>query len=230
MNYIWIRLASPLQSWGGDAVSFELRPTNYIPTFSAILGFLGSCIGISYRKDLDKIKKIRDSIKIDIYPVSFGTQIGDYQGAGGGIKKIKEKNITATEDYRNREIPKKDSGQEAKVYLKEYLQDAKFDIILKTEDSFLSNNISNSLQTPKWYPFLGRKSCPLTEIPFGGSFTSIKDLYSQAKWKKRLHKIFFEQVSPDSENADPIKDFPLCLGDNTTGYRYVEEKNYADSI
>ena len=87
MNYIWIKLASPLQSWGGDAVSFEIRPTGHIPTFSAILGLLGSCMGYSFRKDLNKIKNIRDKIKIDVYPVFFGTQINDYQGAGGGIKK-----------------------------------------------------------------------------------------------------------------------------------------------
>lgn len=217
MNYIWIRLASPLQSWGGDAVSFEIRPTNHIPTFSAILGFLGSCLGISYRKELEKIKKIRDGIKIDIYPVSYGTQIEDFQGAGGGI--IKGKN-----PYHDREIPRKGSLQESKIYRKEYLQDAKFDVVLRIEDDLLAEAISKALQAPKWIPYLGRKSCLLTEIPFGGKFRDMVELQKQEAWKKRSHKIFFEQVSSESGEATPTKDFPLCQGDNATGYRYVEEK------
>lgn len=212
MKYIWIRLASPFQAWGGDAISFEIRPTNEMPTFSGIIGFLCSCLGISFRNDLNEVLFLRNNLMIDIYSFKKSNIVlKDYQSAGNNFNK-KDK-------CQKRKIPKPGN----QIYTKHYLQDCKFDIILKTENESLTSKIVLALHKPKWFPFLGRKSCHLTELPFKGLFSSMEEIEEIWKEKNIIHVKKLLHVKKMELMPNTIKDYPLCKGDNSTTFRYVRE-------
>lgn len=207
-KYVWMPLSSPLQSWGGDAINYSLRPTEDIPTFSAVLGILCSCMGISFRNELDAVSDLRDNIKIDIYVRNKGSSLRDFQVSGGGIAK-------GCSDFYKRCVP---NGSN-KVYNKEYLQDASFDVVLRIDDEELADKIVCALKKPMWEPFLGRRANHLSEFPFGGIYDSKKAIKESWEKKDRMHSVCFIHT----ESGVPIKDFPLCRGDNYNGYRYSQE-------
>lgn len=216
MKYIWTRDASPLMSCGGDAQSFSVRGTSSHPTLSEVLGMLAACMGISYRKDLVAMKELRDGILMDTYPVQLGTVLRDYQGAGGGILK-------GTSEYLDRCIPRDNSGSKNKIYEKEYLQDAKFDIVLRVSSDELAAKLVKGLQNPKWMLFAGRKACHLTEVPLGGVFDSQEEVAEAWRAAGRLHPHMNHiHVQPGVQGAFPLEDSPLCLGDNRVSVRYVK--------
>lgn len=215
MKYIWIRFSSPLVSCGGDAQSFSVRGTSELPTYSEILGLLAASLGISYRKDSIAVKGLRDGILMDIYPVQKGTLLRDFQGAGGGILK-------GTSDYLDRCIPRDNSGSKNKIYEKEYLQDSKFDIVLRVASEELTTKLVKGLQNPKWMLFAGRKACHLTEVPLGGVFDSQDEVAEAWSLEGRLHPYTNQiHVPPGTLGAIPIEDFPICAGDNRVSVRYV---------
>ena len=228
MSFIWLRLASVLQSWGDETPGYSVRSTGSMPTFSGVLGLLCSCLGISFRNDLEKVKKLRDSILIDIYIVSKGKHLSDFQGAGGGIisKRENKKNpLTEKEKYENRCLPKGASPRTGKIYSKDYLQDAKFDAVLRISDQEMAKTLIEKIQNPMWCPFLGRKANLLTEIPFGGAFFNDNELKEAWEKEGRKHtRTCLVHSTQDTLGSFPLKDFPLCLGDNCTTFRYALEK------
>jgi len=213
-------LSSPLQSWGGDATSYASRPTENIPTLSAVLGILCSCMGISFRNDLEADAGLRDSLKVDIYVHRKGSLLRDFQGAGGGIGKEHS-------NFYERCLPPKGGTAgmgRNKIYTKEYLQGASFDIVLRIDNEDLVAKIVEALKRPAWEPFLGRRANHLSELPFGGLYDSKDDLKDVWEKEGRSHSACFIH----SDTGVPIKDLPLCRGDNYNGYRYAQECDLRD--
>lgn len=220
-QYIWLRLSSFLQSWGSESPGYSVRNTGTMPTFSGILGLLCSCIGLSFRRDLEEIKKLRDSLMMDIYIVSRGSYLKDFQGAGGGIPIGRNNHRT---NYQEKCLPKGGSKRSQKIYSKEYIQDAKFDVVLRIKDPDTVKKLILGLNNPKWHIFLGRKANHLTEIPLGGVFADMENMQTQWNNEKRAHiGNYFLHVDQGAIGSYPVKDYPLCAGNNSTTYRYVKE-------
>ena len=76
MDYLVMRLYTPISSWGTLAVG-EDRPTVNYPTRSAVLGLLGAALGIR-RSETQKLKDLADSIGIASKTYSEGTILRDY--------------------------------------------------------------------------------------------------------------------------------------------------------
>lgn len=217
---IWVRMDAPLQSWGLDTCSYEYRGTGSYPSFSGVLGFLCASLGISFVKETDKVKSIRDSLKIDIHVLSKGTRMEDFQGAGGWVKKDCHK-----DSYESMCIPTSRNGKSGKIYRKEYLQDSKFDIVLRTCDVDLKDSLIEALKNPKWFVFAGRKACHLSNIPFGGVFSEEESLIKAWEQEGRNHEVSYLHSFQREDMSFSVKDFPMCQGSYQNTLRYVKQVN-----
>jgi len=212
-SFIKIVLRGHIMSFGGDMVSSKWRGTNKMPTMSFVIGFLCSCLGISFRKELAKVKELRDSVKVHVVVLNHGRRIVDYQTAGT--------NYDLKDDLEKlSRVIKLGGGGDSDVYKKELLVDGKFDVIVEVLDPLLTEKLVSSLKSPKWMPFLGRKAYHLSDIPFGGVFPGLEE--ALINYPKGV--VYFQQVLYNSEEAEAIKDYPLCEGDNRTTVRYIREK------
>ena len=165
-----IIIKAPLQSWGLDAVSYSYRGTEDKPSFSGVLGMVCAALGISFRNEPEKVKQLRDSIKMDFFEFHKGKRLEDFQGAGGGVDRQSE--------YGKKCIPRDANSGAGKIYNKEYIQDAYFEALLYT-DSLTADTIAESLKSPRWFLFAGRKSCMLSYPPFGGVFDGFSEVERQ---------------------------------------------------
>jgi len=184
-----------------------------MPTFSGVLGMLCASLGISFRKQPNAVKELRDALQMDVHVVTQGSRLIDFQGAGGG-----ENSGTP---YGKMCIPKDDAGSTGKIYEKEYLQGAYFEVVLRLTDSSVSDKLVHSLQNPKWQMFAGRKGCLLSLPPFGGAFDTpeeVKNAWVQEGVKPVMHYI-------QNPLGESIKDYPVCLGDNQTVFRKVVKES-----
>jgi len=199
-------------SFGGDMVSPKWRGTNDYPTMSFAVGFLCSCLGISFRRDISEVKSLRDALKVHIVVINKGRRLMDFQTAGAGT------NLKDDLEKMSRVI-KPGGGGSSDIYTKELLADGKFDIILEVADEALCNKLVEAIKSPVWLPFLGRKSNHLSNIPFGGVYGTLDE--ALAGYPKGV--LFIQHVTPSTEGSEPTKDYPLCEGDNRTTTRYIKE-------
>lgn len=211
MQKIVMFLDSPLQSWGGESIGYQYRNTEKRPTFSAVLGILCSCLGISFRKDLDKVKELRDNIKIDIITLKKGVLLKEFQTCGSKICKKDNK------DWFNiRRMP----DNNGKIYIKEYLQDAKFVAILHINDCINVDEIIKALKSPKWRPFLGRFCC----LP---SYPILQEDVSKLKRflidKNYISGVIYKHVGT-SDAKSIVMDYPTCDGTDRYSARGIKEE------
>ena len=75
-EYLTARLFGPMASWG-EVAAGELRPTQDHPTRSAVLGFLGACLGID-RADHQAHRDLSDGLYLGVFVEHAGTMIEDY--------------------------------------------------------------------------------------------------------------------------------------------------------
>jgi hypothetical protein len=169
-------------------------------------------MGIPFRRALSEVRLLRNSLKVHTIIISRGRREVDFQTAGTNYDK--------TDPFeRLCLVNKPGGGGNSDIYKKELLVDAKFDIILEVENGELSKRIVEALKSPQWFPFIGRKSNHLSDMPFGGVYDSLDK--AQAPYPKGT--VWIQHVSSDAGNSEPIKDYPLCEGDNRNTVRYVRE-------
>jgi CRISPR-associated protein Cas5/CasD subtype I-E len=210
--FIKVVLRGPTMSFGGEMVSPKWRGTNDFPTMSFVIGFLCSCLGIVFRQALTEVKALRDALRVHTVIVQQGRRAIDFQTAGT--------NYNLSDDFEKMSrVIKPGGGGTSDIYKKELLEDAKFDVILEVSDSALKDRLVASLKSPRWFPFLGRKSNHIAEMPFGGVFNSLAEACAGYSSGTR----YLQHVTPDTADAELIKDYPLCEGDNRATVRYVLE-------
>lgn len=216
METIVMFLDSPLQSWGGESIGYQYRKTENRPTFSAVLGILCSCLGISFRRDVAKVKELRDNIKIDIITLKKGLLLKEFQTCG---TKIKERNKN---DWFNKNRIPEGNDKSGKIYKKEYLQDAKFLAILQVDDSLNIQQIIEALKSPKWIPFFGRFCC----LPASPILIEKTDNFKESlKSKGYLGGIAYRHV--DNIDAEyMVMDYPTCDGTNRYSARGIKEEKW----
>jgi CRISPR-associated protein (Cas_Cas5). len=214
-KFIKIKLRGHIMSFGGDMVSLKWRGTNDRPTMSFVIGFLCSCLGVSFRKSLKEVRLLRDKIKVHIIVVRKGQREIDFQTAGT--------NYDLDNDIENMcRVIKPGGGGTSDIYKKEILVDGKFDIIIEVEDTNSVNGLIEAIKKPMWMPFLGRKSNHISDIPFGGVYETLEEALEEYPKDKGI--MCFEHVAQGSNGSEPVKDYPLCEGDNRTTLRYVKER------
>jgi CRISPR system Cascade subunit CasD len=141
-------LDGPLQSWGYQS-RFDRRTSLSYPTRSAILGILCAALGIDWR-DTDGLERLENGLGITVFTFGVPSMLFDYHTVGGGYD---------AKTQRQSIVPKADgkAGETVLTY-REYLQDARFGVLLSGEDALLQE-LQSAMGDPQWGIWLGRKSC-----------------------------------------------------------------------
>ena len=160
-NTLFLRLESPLQSWGEDSQWSERR-TAPEPTKSGVVGMLACAMGWD---DDERIRGLSHKIRIGVRCDIPGTPapLRDYHTVGGGYGDNNPQLLTADGS------PKKSSGKaHTEQTWRYYLCDASFLVAVQSEDEDLISKLAEKIQNPHWPIFLGRKSCIPALPPFDG--------------------------------------------------------------
>ena len=106
--------------------------------------------------------------------------------------------------WENLLIPKTSEGKKAenvsgaKLTYRNYLQDAKFAVILQVPIS-LMDDLANALKNPVWDIYLGRKNCVPTDFIYRGSFSTENEARAHALQIAQEKKLRLEFQVLDGE-------------------------------
>jgi len=147
-SFLALYLNAPLQSWG-YASKYDQRTSLGYPTRSGILGLLCAALGID-RADAKSLQSLDGALEMTVYILIPGSMLTDYHTVGGGYDLVSD----------TFKVPRRASGGHGATMqtYREYLEDAKFGIVLKT-DNARATELAQALQNPHWGIWLGRKSC-----------------------------------------------------------------------
>lgn len=132
MTTLVLRLAGPIQSYGGRAAGAVNRPTGDVPTKSAVTGILAAAYG--YDRSDPRAAALAHTFELSVRVEQPGTRLRDFHTA------------TPADD-------------DAVVTERWYLADAVFLAFLQFSDSKLADDAVRALREPVFTPFLGRKTC-----------------------------------------------------------------------
>jgi CRISPR system Cascade subunit CasD len=148
-----LRLAAPLQSWGTTG-TFHHRDTAPFPTRSGLIGMFAAAQGRTRERALapyDLPGRPRHTDLVFTCRVDRpGTVFRDFHTAGGGYGHKKGLR-TATGGYRA-------AHKSTLVTRRDYLADAVFTIAVQGPPALLAH-IADTLTTPVYSPYLGRRWC-----------------------------------------------------------------------
>lgn len=196
MAVLLLRLAAPLQAWGGSA-KFEVRTTEREPTKSGVIGMLAAALGRKRDADLSDLSALRFGIRVE----REGRLLRDFHTA----KPEKEKNPYVTERY--------------------YLSDAVFLAAFESEDTAFLETLAHALEHPVYPLFLGRRSCPPTLPLLLGirEGTLMQILRNEPRLETNTS---MRIVCDASENGVPVQDVPVSFSPlhRQHGFRLVQEE------
>ncbi|MFK8909819.1 type I-E CRISPR-associated protein Cas5/CasD [Streptomyces sp. YS-3] len=189
MSVLLLRLAGPLQSWGA-AARFARRSTENAPTKSGVLGLLAAAAGRPRTADLSDLAALRFGVRID----QPGSRLRDFH--------------TAHHD---------DSGKAMPLSERFYLTDAIF-VAGVEGDKTLLQRLHEAVRSPRFLPYLGRRSCPPSRpIEMGPPTedTSLEEALHSAEWqasswyRRQQRRTTRRTGSPDaSQTLDLLIDCP----------------------
>lgn len=201
--YLILRLSGPMQAWGQQ--TFEgTRPTSSFPTRSGLLGLLGACLGIR-REDRVALTDLSDSVRFAVRcdthlvnkrPVA-ARKLTDYHTIQG-----------AREDYQG--LKSHDTIQTWRVYL----CDAHFTVALwcVPNSAHEVNTLVAAVQKPRFTPYLGRRSCPLSHPLYLGHCEALNPLKALNAFGAGEEVYSEEPIGPDDRRFrvrdDPIMALP----------------------
>ena len=141
-------LTGPLQSWGGPAPGVYERPTDAMPSLSAVVGIIANALG---RHRHDPIDDLADGAALAVRADRPGTLLNDFHTVG-----------TA-----GRYALAADTGRQLKnpvVTNRMYLSDAAFLAVYNPPDQGIAaSEVFSALLNPARPLYLGRRSCPPAE-------------------------------------------------------------------
>jgi CRISPR system Cascade subunit CasD len=192
-------LDAPLQSWGYQS-RFDRRTSLSYPTRSGIVGMLCAALGIDWR-DTSGLERLEKGLAIAVCTFGAPSMIVDYHTVGGGYDaKRQPQNI----------VPKADGSKgDTVVTYREYLQDARFGVLVHGDEALLRELLS-AVQDPKWGIWLGRKSCipasPVVQGLFETDEEAITHLEERAG-HRRTREV--TEVARFDEGTDTLLDRPV---------------------
>lgn len=159
-NTLFLRLTSPLQSWGEDSQWSERR-TAPEPTKSGIVGLLSCALGWA---DDERIRNLSRRVRMGVRCDVPGTPspLRDYHTVGGGYDKPQL--LTAEGRPKYVTNTKKPHTEPTWRY---YLCNASFLVAVQSDDATIKE-LAQAVQFPVWPIYLGRKSCVPTRPLFDG--------------------------------------------------------------
>jgi CRISPR system Cascade subunit CasD len=152
LSFLILRLVGPMQGWSGH--SYEgLRPLVEYPTRSGVLGLLAACLGIE-RNDAQGLSALSQSLRHAVrrdaraYPPHALVDYHTVQNARESYQGLKSHDTIQT--WRG------------------YQCDAAFTVALwlQSNAQWSLAQIEQATRAPRYTPFLGRRSCPITRPLF----------------------------------------------------------------
>lgn len=143
VSTLLLRLAGPMQAWGVTS-RFKIRDTGLEPSKSGVVGLICAAMGRAREAPVDDLAGLRLGVRVD----REGKLAVDYQTAGGHHLKGQPYGVARAGNPKT----------EVVTSSRYYLADADFLVGLSTDDANLLGHIAESLNSPRWQIFLGRKS------------------------------------------------------------------------
>jgi CRISPR system Cascade subunit CasD len=146
-------------------------------------------------------------LNITVYVLHAAGRLMDFHTVGGGYDRVAEEQFIVHTAEGKLKAP----GKETVTTQREYLQDAKFGVVLQG-DTALLGRIADALQNPRWGIWLGRKAC----IPASLVFQGVHD--SEALALQRLQeraspgcgvRSIIREVDRFEDGTDTLMDTPL---------------------
>ena len=167
MSGVVMLLTGPLQSWGGPAPGVYERPTDAMPSLSALVGIIANALG---RCRHDPIDDLADGATLAVRADRPGTVLNDFHTVG-----------TA-----GRYALAADTGKQLRnpvVTNRMYLSDAAFLAVYEPPDGGISaDDVFSALLQPARPLYFGRRSCvPAERIPVCVTSESPETVLRQAK-------------------------------------------------
>ncbi|MFJ9380546.1 type I-E CRISPR-associated protein Cas5/CasD [Streptomyces sp. NPDC101455] len=196
-----LRLAAPMQSWGGPS-RYNRRDTLPQPTKSGILGLLSAAEGRAREASLTDLLGLHLGVRVD----QPGTLLRDYhtvsdhRGLPLPSAKVDAKGV------QKKTSPAKYTG----VTQRYYLQDAIFTAALRGPAPLLEG-LEHAVRHPVFPLSLGRRSCPPTgPLSLGlRPDAELHDVLTDVPWQASPHhrrRIHTAQVMLEATVEDPAGD------------------------
>lgn len=158
MEQLVFQLQAPLSSWGEPAVG-EYRGTSDVPSQSALIGLLGSALGLE-REDEAAHAALRDGYGWAVAQLDGGSLLRDYQTAQVPPRSALKGRPHATRRHEL-SVPKDDLG--TILSTRDYRQNAVNLVALQprstTSAPYALAALADALRRPRFVLYLGRKAC-----------------------------------------------------------------------
>ena len=229
--YTLMRLKAPMQSWGNDTARFTdggVRGTNPFPTYSGIIGLVASCMGINQKRNPEAYAELIERID---YVGSFAHKtfpiITDYQTMGGGYDTsdpIQKKMFPRTADGS---IPVGKVNVQgismSNLSIREYIEDADFFVVLRTEGDDYTERLVSRLKNPTWFPYYGRACCIPTTRLFVGQYETLNEAIDVVKGLHDVTRLIaYLSKKPDDKHSPIVQyDTPTTHAKFSYGKRTV---------
>lgn len=158
-EFLFFQLAGPMASWGEIAVG-EIRPTQFHPTKSAILGLLAAAMGVD-RSDEETLTAIENAYRCCTLTQSSGSLLRDYHTV-----QVPSFNKKTSYSTRREELVGKKHKLNTLLSSREYITDGFYYIAIAVVEQnsapFTLVQLKEGLNFPKFTLYLGRKACPVS--------------------------------------------------------------------
>jgi CRISPR system Cascade subunit CasD len=213
MSGLVLRLAGPLQSWGEHS-AFTLRDTQRFPTRSGLIGLLSAALGLHRGGPLTSFESLTFTVRID----RPGLTITDFHTIGGGNEPART--VPTAEGKR------RPAGKGTIVTRRNYLSDAQFTVAVEGPGEMLAR-VAAALATPRWQPYLGRRSCP-PEQPLLLR-TEVTDPVHDLKYRIPIHDSHRDSVDIVTEGGD-LADAITVLADDPVTFDPLHHRYRTRSV
>lgn len=162
---VYIRLAGPLQSWAGAAVTGNIVQTEEIPSPRSLRGLLAGAMG--YKRD-DEMPIWLESIHFTVRQERRATFVDDFHTINQrtGEEKFRRRLLLAQgarASSVNKPVFTPDDQGGTSIVNRTYLADTEFIVRITAEGR--TEEIDQALRSPRFSTYLGRKAFPAV-FPF----------------------------------------------------------------
>ncbi|MBN1757924.1 MAG: type I-E CRISPR-associated protein Cas5/CasD [Chitinispirillaceae bacterium] len=206
-RFILLELDGVMQSWGGHTYE-DWRPTELFPTRSGLLGLIGACIGIE-RTDTANLNRLAASLRFAVC-----------SGSRTITENHRVKSIRLC-DYHTIEYARKVDGKQNENPVQSYrwyLFDAVFAVAVEEMPNapVTLEVITTKLCKPIFTPFLGRRSCPISQPLLADNRNPLANIFEASDAIEALNKsgvngsvMYTEATELATEHKLRIRDVPM---------------------
>jgi CRISPR system Cascade subunit CasD len=193
-DFLILRLHGPMQAWGQHTYE-DFRPSAMFPTRSGLVGLLGACLGIERADKTGLIalsNSFRYAARADARPQSV-RKIADFHTV------MDARSVSG----KPREFPV--------VSSREYLCDGQFTLAMQFQPAAAVSlgTVREAVNRPKYTPFLGRRSCPITQPLYLDTLTA-DDLRGALALVEPKKGVIYSEDAGDSPNQMTLRDVPTA--------------------